>query len=170
MIEESQEDPELLKPMNMYMEDNFKEYVKEKYFVENDQLLNNPTIMQMVYALEWYDIPRSAYSELIEFHPYLTVGDHDKVYYVKMQHRIENLISFSLFALLSNRILKNKVSLFKRRVTRFPAVAAISGGLTYLFNTAILRPIYLNDLEAMGLTNKYFYLDLNADMMKDDLE
>lgn len=154
----------------MYMEDNFKEYVKEKYLVENEQLLNNPTIMQMVYALEWYDIPRAAYSELIEFHPYLTVGDHDKVYYVKMQHRIENLISFSLFSLITNRILKSKVSMFKRRILRFPAVAAIGGGLSYLFNMAILRPIYLNDLEQMGLTEKYFFLDLNADMMKDDLE
>ena len=101
----------------------------------------------MVYALEWYDIPRKAYSELIEFHPYLTVGDHDKMFYVKMQHRIENLISFSLFSLVTNRILLNQVSAFKRRYTRFPAVALLSSGLTYLFNIAVLRPIYLNDLD-----------------------
>jgi len=34
---------------------------------------------------------------------------------------------------------------------------------------AILRPIFLHDLEQMGLSEKYFYLDLNADMMKEDL-
>jgi len=63
--------------VNLYLEDSFKEYVKEKYLVENPEILVNPTIMQMVYALEWYDIPRTAYSELIEFHPYLNRGDYD---------------------------------------------------------------------------------------------
>jgi hypothetical protein len=38
----------------------------------------------MVFALEWYDIPRTAYADLIEYHPYLTVGDHDKLFYAKM--------------------------------------------------------------------------------------
>lgn len=62
----------------------------------------------MIYALEWYDIPRSAYSELIEFHPYLTRGDYDKLFYVNTQHRIENGISFTLFALVANRLLGTK--------------------------------------------------------------
>lgn len=66
------------------MEEPFREYVKEKYLVEGNDILMNPTIMQMIYALEWYDIPRSAYSELIEYHPYLTLGDYDKLFYVKM--------------------------------------------------------------------------------------
>ena len=61
--------------MNLYLEDSFKDYIKEKHFIENKELLNDPTILQMLYALDWYDIPRSAFTELIEFHPYLTVGD-----------------------------------------------------------------------------------------------
>jgi hypothetical protein len=66
----------------VYLENHFKEYVKEKYMVDNPELLVNPTIMQMVFALEWYDIPRSAYSDLIEYHPYLTNEDHDKLFYI----------------------------------------------------------------------------------------
>lgn len=78
MLEEmDNEDPEAKKEVKMYEEPSFKEYVKEKYFVENPDILENQAIMKMVYALEWYDIPRSAYSELVEFHPYLTYGDHD---------------------------------------------------------------------------------------------
>lgn len=38
--------------------------------------------MQMIIALEWYDIPRTSYSDLIEYHPYLTVGDYDKLFYI----------------------------------------------------------------------------------------
>lgn len=51
-----------------------------------------------------------------------------------------------------------------------PGVLGVSGLLTYAFNVAILRPIFLNELEQMGLTDKYFYLDLNADLMREDLE
>lgn len=75
-MDKDNEDPEAKKEVKMYEEPSFKEYIKEKYFVENPDILENPAIMKMVYALEWYDIPRSAYSELVEFHPYLTYGDH----------------------------------------------------------------------------------------------
>jgi len=58
----------------------------------------------------------------------------------------------------------------QRRFLRFPATLALGGMLTYILNRLVLRPIYLSDLEAMGLTKKYFGLDLNADMMRADLE
>lgn len=125
----------------------------------------------MIFALEWYDIPRTSYSDLIEYHPYLTVGDHDKLFYINMQHRIENTISFTLFSLISNRLMFNRGKTWlKKRYVRTPA-ALISGGLlTYVFNYLVLRPIYLHDIDEMGLKSKYFFLDLNADMMKEDLE
>ena len=34
----------------------------------------------------------------------------------------------------------------------------------------VLRTIYMNDVEELGLTENYLSLDLNADMMKKDLE
>lgn len=169
-VQEQIENPENSEPVNLYLEESFREYIKEKYFVENPEILANPTIMQMVYALEWYDIPRSAYSELIEFHPYLTKGDYDKLFYVNMQHRIENTISFSLITLIVNRILHGKFSIFKRRLTRLPVAFGLGGIFAYLFNLAVLRPIYLNDICEMGLADKYFFLDLNADLMKEDLK
>lgn len=73
--QEMDEDPELKKEVSLYLEDHFKDYVKEKYYVENPSILQSPGIMKMIFALEWYDIPRTAFSELIEFHPYLTIGD-----------------------------------------------------------------------------------------------
>ena len=59
----------------------------------------------MVLALEWYDLPRTAYSQLVEYHPDLTRGDHDKLFYVDTQHRIENGISLLLFSMVANRTL-----------------------------------------------------------------
>ena len=125
----------------------------------------------MIYAVEWYDIPRSSYSDLIEYHPYLTVGDHDKLFYINMQHRIENSISFVLFSLISNRLMLNRgKNWLKKRYVRAPAALLVGGALTYVFNYFILRSIYLHDIEEMGLTEKYFDLDLDAGMMKQDLE
>lgn len=85
-MKEQAENPELFEPVRLYLEDPFKDYVREKYLVEDPSVLVNPTIMQMIYALEWYDIPRNAYTELIEYHPYLNVGDYDKLFYIKTQH------------------------------------------------------------------------------------
>ena len=70
-------------PLAMYLDENFKSYVKEKYFVEDRMVLENETILQMIYALEWYDVPPTAKADLVEFHPYLTEGDHEKLYYIK---------------------------------------------------------------------------------------
>lgn len=150
LIEEMQEDPELKKEVSMYQEESFREYVKEKYAVEDPNLLATPAIMKMVFALEWYDIPRSAYSELIEFHPYLTYGDYDKLQQINRWHRTENAISALLFSMIANRLLMTRsaaTSIFKtRRIARLPSAMAIGGLVTYLFNMAVLRPIYLDEL------------------------
>jgi hypothetical protein len=127
--------------------------------------------MQMIYALEWYDIPRSAYSDLIEFHPYLTESDYDKLFYVNTQNRIENGVSMLLYTLVSNRLLMTRgPNIFRvRRFARIPGALLAGGLFTWITNRVLLKPIYLNDLDDMGLTKKYFELDLNADMMREDL-
>ena len=128
------EDPETEVPVRFYLEDSFKSYVQDKFLVENETILKNPTIMQMIYSLEWYDIPRTSYSELIEYHPYLTKGDYDKLYYVNMQHTIENSLSFALFTMVSNRLMHNRGGIFKRRLSRIPLSLATGGLITYIFN------------------------------------
>ncbi len=57
-----------------------------------------------------------------------------------------------------------------RRFLRMPVAAGFGGLLTYVFNLAVLRPIYLNDIDELSLAERYFSLDLNADMMRGDLE
>ena len=138
--------------------------------MKDPSLLDNTTFLQMVYALEWYDVPRTAHVDLIMFHPYLTVKDHSDLEYIRSQHMSEQGLSLALFSLVGNRILRNQgPSLFKRRYIRFPTAFIIGGLCTYAFNQALLKTILDNDLKAEGL-DKYYTLDLNADMMKKDLE
>lgn len=62
-------------------------------------------------------------------------------------------------------------SILKRRtLARLPLAMALGGVLTYAMNLAVLRPLYLNELNDYKLADKYFFLDLNADMMREDLK
>jgi hypothetical protein len=36
----------------------------------------------MIYALEWFDIPRNVHTDLIEFHPDLTEADQERLHYI----------------------------------------------------------------------------------------
>ena len=123
----------------------------------------------MIYALEWYDIPRSAKPDLIEFHPYLTEDDYSQLYYIKQQHLIELSISGLIFMLMNNRLLNNYgPSLLRKRYVRLPLALLSSGIATYGLNQIFLKTLLYKDIKEMGL-DKYFHLDLNADMMKQDL-
>jgi hypothetical protein len=106
--------------------------------------------MKMIFALEWYDIPRTAYSELIEFHPYLNFGDYDKLKQIDRWHNTENTISMLLFSMMTNRLVFTKSAatsvLKRRRLVRLPLAMTLGGAITYAFNMLVLRPIYLNEL------------------------
>ena len=128
--------------MSAYLSPEFATYVDENYVVENKSLLKNSAIMQMIYALEWYDIPRSHHSSLIEFHPYLTEQDQESLWYVDQQHIIENSISMVLFSLVANRLLQQAgPSIFKRRIGRWPCALLTAGSLSYALNVAVFRQI-----------------------------
>ncbi len=58
----------------------------------------------------------------------------------------------------------------RRTIVRLPVAMMLGGAITYFMNLFVLRPIYLNELQEYKLTDKYFYLDLNADMMREDLK
>ncbi len=55
-------------------------------------------------------------------------------------------------------------------MVRLPLAMAAGGLITYVFNFFVLRPIYLEELHQYGLAERYFFLDLNADMMREDLK
>jgi len=132
-------------------------------------MIANSTILQMIYALEWYDVPRSAKIDLVEFHPYLTDDDYEKLYYIKSQHMVELSVSGLLFSLVNNRVLNNQgPSFFKKRYVRLPVALVLGGLFTYALNRTLLRTLLTKDLKEEGL-DKYYALDLNAEMMKQDL-
>ena len=74
---------------------------------------------------------------------------------------------------MSNRFLYNRKGKFsqkfmRQRWLRTPAAIVMGLTTTYAFNLGIMRQLYLNDLKDLSM-DKYFELDLDADMMREDL-
>ena len=56
----------------------------------------------------------------------------------------------------------------QKRLLRSPIACFFGGLFAFGINRQIMLPVYEKDLEEMGLS-KYYSLDLNADMMREDL-
>ena len=70
---------------------------------------------------------------------------------------------------MSNRVLNNQgPAIFRKRYVRFPTAVIFGGLLSYGLNQIFLKTLLSNDLKEEKL-DKYYTLDLNADMMKQDL-
>ena len=127
----------------------------------------------MIYALEWYDVPKTDPGYLVEYHPYLTKGDLARLEQLNQEHTISNMVTLALTSLIGNRVLQRRKSpmaqkYMQQRWLRTPLALFMGGIATYTFNIVIMRSVYKNDLEDIGM-NQYFELDLDADMMRQDL-
>jgi len=71
--------------------------------------------------------------------------------------------------MMSNRILNhNGPSIFRKRYIRLPTAFIFGGLLTFILNRSLLNMLLEQDIKEEKL-EKYYTLDLNADMMKQDL-
>ena len=68
--------------MNQHLTANFREYIQDKYTIKTPSLLDNPDVMLMLHALEWYEVPKKQYADLIAFHPYLTENDYIEISHI----------------------------------------------------------------------------------------
>ena len=68
---------------------------------------------------------------------------------------------------MSNRLLNNHgpTVIRNKRYIRFPIALLISGFVSFGLNKVLLKSLLYNDLKEEKL-DKYYELDLNADMMK----
>ena len=158
--------------VNMCMSDSFRAYVKDHYVMAREEQLSDPRILQMIYAIEWFDIPRDQSVDLIQLHPYLTKRDESRLYYVDLQHKMEFYASFLLFSLAASGLMLTRGPRLLRRnsYVRMPVALALGFGASYVLNETVYMPSLRHDLVNMGLAEKYFELDLNAEMMQKDLK
>lgn len=62
---------ELKLPVANYRLPEYKDYFRDKYNIENEAKLTEG-LCQVLYALEWYNIPKDDLASLVRYHPYLT--------------------------------------------------------------------------------------------------
>ena len=100
------EHPEDYEPQQIFLEEEFKNYCKEKYTSAKDiTLFQNSQILQMIYALEWYDVSPKDPGYQVEYHPYLTKGDYQRLQQLNTEHQVSNGVTFVLTSLIANRFL-----------------------------------------------------------------
>ena len=134
-------------------------------------MFSNPQILQMVFALEWFNIKKTSYSDLIEFHPELTIGDYNRLSHLNFEHTATSGVTLLLTTVIANRHLANqaeKFRLMKQRWLRMPCALACGGVLTFAINALVMQPMYRNDIKDMGM-ERYFESDLDKNLMRKDL-
>ena len=161
------EEPKI--PMNNHLTEHFKEYIKEKYTIKTPALLDNPDVMQMLYALDWYEIPKTKHADLVTFHPNLTEEDFEEIEHLTRQHRIENGICYVLYAMVGNRLLSQYFTKMRQsKLLRLPSVLVGAAALTYGTNKVLFQHLMFTEIEEKGLDD-YYELDLNEQMMRKDI-
>jgi hypothetical protein len=108
----------------------------------------------MIYALEWYNVPRKDYGYLVEYHPYLTRGDLIRLEQLNSENLMHQTVTLGLTSIIANRFLLNRKSKFfskymQQRWLRTPCALAFGGLATYLINITLMRTVYLNDLKEL---------------------
>ena len=164
--EEAMREKLLKEEVALYSEDQFKNYWADKYDIASKDYLQNNTILKMIYAMEWFEIKKSNKFDLIRYHPNIIHKDYEAIEDLRSQHRLDVLVSATLFAIVTNRLIHPKVS---RKVFRYPFSLAISGVLTLGFSHYVLTYFMNSEITKKSL-DKYFDLPYDADMMRKDLE
>ena len=59
----------------------------------------------MIYALEWYDVPKWNINYLVEYHPYLTKGDYERLETLNLEYMFTKSATFVLASIFSGRFL-----------------------------------------------------------------
>ena len=59
----------------------------------------------MIYAIEWFELPRTDHHSLVLYHPELTKGDMEKLDALDQEHYFSGAITFVLTSLIANRLL-----------------------------------------------------------------
>ena len=164
--EELELDEKADQPMELYTEEHFKQYVKEKYEVKSASYIENPKLLKLVYALEWFDVKKNDLTTLVKFHPSITVADYQKIDNIDSQNFIDCWIGFGASFLLTNRLLTSRIN---RRVFRYPSAVAWSAVFTYGISYFVLSYIVKNEIKKQDL-DKYLELHYDAAAIRADLE
>ena len=154
------------KEVELYKEDHFKNYVKEKYDVVSESYLENPNLLKMVYALEWFDINKKNYIDLIKYHPNIIYKDYEEIENLQSQHNLDICVTMALSTLVTNRLL---ASYIPRRIYRYPVTLLWSSAITYGFSQYVLHYVLRKSVDKRGL-GQYLELHYDADAMRADLE
>ena len=172
-FEEYKRQEEGKEELGLYKQEYFKEYLRDKYMLMEsvdpaefdpsgstpkgmipESYLQNEQVLKMIYALEWFDIPKSNKFDLtlIKYHPNITINDYEKVMNIENQQFMDDSIFMCVSSLIFNRLfnsskMTSKLGFFKRRIFRYPAVLLTSSLLTVAFDRTVIKYFMQQDMK-----------------------
>ena len=153
------------KPCDNHLSEDFKAFVQQKYRFPSASLVKSPDVLYMLYALEWFEVPKSNHLEQVMQHPQLTTDDQIKINYISKNHTIENALCFGLASVL---FWKQGHRFVKRPFLRVLPVAVSALVFSYFTNRILFEPLVKNEIVDNDMA-QYFELDLDEGMMRADL-
>ncbi len=165
MMEEIRDD----EPKAYYLSRSYQMLIKDKYNIMNNSFLYDDKLCLMLYASEWFNIPKDMSYMKIILHPNLTIRD-DKLLKNINKNNNRTLIFYFLSNLAFMNIIGQKVKRSKTKLAlRFLLTLGLSANSSYLFNTFYVNPKFEETLKKDKNLNKYLTLDLDYKKIKADL-
>jgi hypothetical protein len=164
-MEERRED----EPKAYYLSRSYQMHIKDKYNIMNNSLLYDDKLCLMLYAREWFNIPKEMSYMKIILHPYLTIRD-DKLLKDMNKNNNRSLIFYFLGNLALMNILGQRIKRSKTKLAlRFLFTLGLCAVSTYLYKTYYLNLKFEETLKEDKNLNKYLKLDLDYNKIKADL-
>lgn len=92
-------------PLAIYSDNKaFQMNCKDKYHIDDPNLLYNDTLLLLLYAYEWFDISSDDPFSKVSYHPYLTIKHYDRLHRIYQSQLLNHallaipvFIGFSIF-------------------------------------------------------------------------
>lgn len=152
---------------------SYQEIVKNKYNIKNPNYLYDERILLLIFAYEWFDIPKMKIYDKVSYNPYITTKDFKKLNTIYQNYSNNLLLSFLPIGLtvflIKRRFLNNKFKSFKRNWKFYLLIGGIvtmvPPALWYLY---FLPKMNKNIVEDPQL-RKYLELDVDKEKIRLDL-
>lgn len=155
-------------PKSFYTTRSYQMYIKEKYDISRNTLLYDDNISLLLYASEWFQVPKSNVFMKIQLHPCLTIK-HDHLLNTYQNQYRRNLAFVAFGTGLVYNLFGNKKTKARRALNFIVSIVIGTTG-ALLFNQLYYKKKYEQQLAEDPSLKQYLELDLDRNKIREDLK
>jgi hypothetical protein len=148
---------------------NFREKVRNEYKVSNS-LLYDDKVLLMIYAWEWFKIPKSNKFELVSYHPFLKQKDLDLITHLSIKYASMAFIPALCFFMFGLRMFSKRYNKKDKLIIFSMFHLITSNVLGFVLWKCFFYNKLNTEIENTKKFKKYLVLDVDKEKIKDDLK